>query len=196
MTKLAVGLLSAVLLFSTAWADDTKPAETKPEAPAAQPVPPEKAPVPAKVMSMVEKAALPPATEETKEALPPAPEGVLAGGNVTEHTGALVDAAHSKEWGVLAGLVLMLVVYFVGLFWSSIPGHVLPWLSIVLGILGTVGIDMAHGLVWWKAILSGLTTGVSATGFWETLGKKIFGKRSDVVQKREEKKAAKKEEKK
>jgi hypothetical protein len=72
----------------------------------------------------------------------------------------------------------MLIVYtLVKFVWTTFPANYLPYMSIGLGILGNVGWELAiGGQVWWQALLSGITTGLSATGIWEVGGKKLFGR--------------------
>lgn len=106
-----------------------------------------------------------------------------------EQTNLLVKAVRSKEWGVAIGLALMLIIWAIGWFWPALPGAWLPSLAISLGILSTVGVELSYGGVWWKAILSGLTTGVAATGCWEALGKQLLGSRKNALVKRAAKKA-------
>ena len=116
----------------------------------------------------------------------PAPQATLKNGDPGEQVEELIDAVHKKEWGVAVGLGLMLVVFTIGFFWKSMPSSCLPWLSVFIGVIATAAIDLSAGRSWWRAILSGLTTGSSATGFWELIGKKIAGSRSDRVTKQEE----------
>ena len=86
-------------------------------------------------------------------------------------------AAKSKEWGILFGFIIMLIVYIVVKFlWKAFPVAWLPWLSITMGVLADVGLDLsAGGKAWWQAILSGLTTGAAASGLWSAVGKKVLG---------------------
>lgn len=88
----------------------------------------------------------------------------------------------AKEWGVLIGFILMLIVFLVVKYlWKAFPAKWLPYMSIALGVIGDVGWQLAIGSqTWWRAILSGLTSGATATGLWELLGKKLFGSMSDA----------------
>lgn len=101
-----------------------------------------------------------------------------------EQTNLLVKAVRSKEWGVVVGIVLMLVVWGVGWFWSALPNSWIPTLAIVLGVTGTVGVELSFGGVWWRAILSGLTTGITSTGCWEAFGKQLLGSRKNALVKK------------
>jgi hypothetical protein len=85
---------------------------------------------------------------------------------------------------MVVGYILMLIVYLIVTFaWSDFPADWLPHLSIALGVLGNVGWELTiGGQVWWQAILAGITTGLTATGMWETPkigGKALFGSIGD-----------------
>ena len=106
----------------------------------------------------------------------PAPEsGVTDAGETTQ---LLIDATHKREWGIAVGAALMLLVWIVGFFWKALPSAWLPWLSIALGVASTMGIDLSNGLPWWRALLTGLSSGMIAVGSWETLGRRLLGSRS------------------
>lgn len=117
-------------------------------------------------------------------ALPPAP--ALKGNDPGTHVEEIVSAVHNKEWGVVIGLVLMFVVYMIGFFWQALPSAWLPWVSVFLGVITTSAIDLAAGHPWWRSVLSGFTTGSSATGFWELIGKKLVGSRTGRLDAKEE----------
>lgn len=160
MKKILVVPIALLLLLSpVALADDPAPA----------------APVASEAAAPAE-----PATAEAAPAedVKPPDSGIEDPGG---HVNAMVEAAHKKEWGVFVGLGLMLIVWVIGFFWKSLPGWSLPWLAAGLGILGTVGVDLAAGIAWWRAILAGFTTGASAAGLWEMIVKRIFGKRSEKL---------------
>lgn len=100
----------------------------------------------------------------------------------TTFTDSIKTAYAAKEWGVLVGFILMLVVFLIVKFlWKTLPVAWIPYMSIAFGVLGDVGWQLAiGGQVWWRAILAGLTSGATATGMWELLGKKIFGSVTDM----------------
>jgi len=151
--------------------------------------PPVVAPVVAPVVTPVVPAAEPPAatttttttTTTTEPVAAPVADVPLPESNVTDPgdtTVSLVAAAHKREWGLVVGFALMLLVWIVGFVWKALPSAWLPWLSLVLGVVGTVGLDLSHGLPWWRAMLTGLSTGMVSIGSWETLGRRLFGSRS------------------
>lgn len=160
MKRILVAPIALLLLFSPmALADNPAPA-----APAAS-------------------EAVAPAEPATAEAAPaeevkPPDAGIEDPG---AHVNAMVEAAHKKEWGIFVGLGLLLIIWVIGFFWKSLPGWLLPWLAAGFGILGTIAVDLANGIAWWRAILAGFTTGTSAVGLWEMIVKRIFGKRSEKL---------------
>lgn len=113
-----------------------------------------------------------------------APQVTLKNNDPGEQVSDLVDAVHKKEWGVAVGLGLMLVVYMIGFFWKSLPSTWMPWMSVFLGVMSTAAIDLSAGRPWWRALLAGFTTGTSATGFWELIGKKLAGSRTSRLDSR------------
>jgi len=121
--------------------------------------------------------ALPPAPVPELQKLPVGPPPASGVKDLGTQTELIVNAAHSREWGVVVGLVIMLLIWLLGFVWTALPNAYLPTIAVCVGVAASVGADLAVGGVWWKAILSGLTTGTAATGLWELLGKKLFGSR-------------------
>jgi len=109
-------------------------------------------------------------TEETK-----VPDVSEVEENVSEHIEKTVEAFQLGNWGPAVGLAIMLLVWFlVSFLWTTFPSVALPWLSAGLGIVSAVATDLIAGRPWWKALLSGLTMGAAASGFWSMLGKYIL----------------------
>jgi hypothetical protein len=78
-------------------------------------------------------------------------------------------------------IIMMLVYVIVKYMWKAFPDKWLPWMSISLGVLADVSLDLsAGGKAWWQAILSGLTTGTAASGLWSAIGKKLLKNRPNV----------------
>lgn len=171
MTKRIPVLLMASLLFLSPviLADDAKPA-TEPAAAVAAPVatPAAEPAKPADAVGPVEAAK--PAAAAAAEPLP-------VEGNEGEYIKALVKAFNAKDWGIFAGLALMILVWVLKKFiWKTLPVGVLPWVSAGAGVAVAVATGLFTGLIWWRAILNGLTVGAAASGLWSMVGKKIFGK--------------------
>lgn len=88
---------------------------------------------------------------------------------------AIVDAFKAKNWGILAGLVIMLVVWGVKKFIPKIPTNYLPWISAALGMLAAMATDLISGGTWYVVLFNGLLVGAAASGLWSLVGKQIFG---------------------
>lgn len=189
MKKALVSLMFLAVLFgstATVYAEDPKPAApvaaVTTEAPKAVEVPKEDA-------KPADAAA--PAADAAKPETNPPDISKIEKEDPTTFTAKIKVAYAAKEWGILVGFVLMLIVFLVVKFlWKAFPVKWIPYMSIAFGVLGDVGWQLAiGGQVWWRAILAGLTSGATATGMWELIGKKIFG---SVTDKREAVAAAKK----
>lgn len=118
-----------------------------------------------------------PAVDETKPSPNPPDISKIEKEDPTTFTEKIKTAYAAKEWGILIGFVLMLIVFLVVKYlWTAFPAKWLPYMSVAFGVLGDVGWQLAiGGQVWWRAILAGLTSGATAVGMWELIGKKIFG---------------------
>lgn len=120
----------------------------------------------------------------------PADAAVIA--DVEKDPGAyvekLVQAFNAKDWGIFAGLAIMLSLWILKKFiWKSLPVGALPWVSSGTGVVVAVASGLFVGLIWWKAILNGLTVGAAASGLWSMVGKRVFGANETQEDKEEEK---------
>lgn len=91
---------------------------------------------------------------------------------------AVQDAYASKDWMLLAGLVLTAVVALVrklGIAAMLSPDQS-KWLAVGLSMAGAVGGGLMLGMSWHAILVTGLSTGLVAIGGWETLGKLLRGK--------------------
>ena len=97
----------------------------------------------------------------------------------------MIEAGKAGKWGVMVGFILMLLVWlmrfnipFVNksiLGW--IPGKALPWVTLGIACVGTLGTELAlGGAHWGAAILSACVTGGSASALWEAVGKHFLPK--------------------
>lgn len=136
--------------------------------------------------SVSEEAALPTVTvvasEEVLSRVPKAPTTV---DDFVALTRAIVAAAKAGQWVVMAGLIIMFVVwlfvfvlrqFFPTAFTSSKGKKALPWVSIGLSLLFGVGVGLAAGLSWYNVIFVGFASGLAAIGGWEALFKHILPK--------------------
>lgn len=86
---------------------------------------------------------------------------------------ALQGAYESKNWALLAGLVLTGLVALsrrLGLL-ALVPKEATKWVAIWLAMLGAVGAGLVLGMSWLSIVATGLSTGLMAIGGWESLGK-------------------------
>lgn len=92
----------------------------------------------------------------------------------------IVAAANAGAWPVMVGFVIMLAVWVVRRFAlktiSAKWNKATPWVVAGLGILSCVGISLSAGtLIWWRALLEGVMSGLFASGLWELIGKRVLG---------------------
>ena len=94
-----------------------------------------------------------------------------------ETVSALVKAIQSKNWPVVAGLILMLLVFVANKFGlkDKVGAKAIPWVSLVIGVFATSGMALASGVAVTEALIQGLSAGLAAVGSWETLFKHILG---------------------
>ena len=90
---------------------------------------------------------------------------------------ALVKAIQSKNWPVVAGLILMLLVFIANKFGlkDKVGAKAIPWVSLVIGVFATSGMALVSGVAVTEALIQGLSAGLAAVGAWETLFKHILG---------------------
>lgn len=87
----------------------------------------------------------------------------------------LVSAAGQAHWAVLAGAVLMVLVWtFRKVTKDRLPVKWLPLVTQGLGLVVAVAEMLIADVVWWQALLFGVFVGGAASGFWSTLGKYIL----------------------
>jgi len=92
-----------------------------------------------------------------------------------ETVGAIISAFKEGRWGAAIGLLIMLLVWITRKFiWTVVPKKVLPWLTLGLAMVVTVGVELLTGISWWKTLIDGFITGGSAMAFWSLLFKHIL----------------------
>lgn len=177
MALLAIGLFCVPTL--PAFAQDDAPVieESVPEdteETAAAPSPEEVAPPVSEPAEVESDAGFvpenPPAIEEVPEG-EPQDEAELA-----SLLGALPDAIQSKAWPVVAGTILLFIVYVLrraGLD-ERLDSKYLPWLAVGIAVLSTLGMALVSGIAVFEAVMQGLLSGVTAIGGWELLFKHIL----------------------
>ena len=170
LRKVPVCLLACFMLLSPALlADDVKPAAEATAAVAAPAATPAATPAAAPAEAVTPA---PGAEEKPADAIAPVTEDSKLGTLIEK----MVKAFNAKDWGIFAGLAIMIVIWGIKKFiWKSLPVGALPWVSAGLGVAVAVATGLFAGLVWWKAILNGLTVGAAASGLWSMVGKRVFG---------------------
>lgn len=132
----------------------------------------EVAPIPTEKVTEVEGAKE--AVEKVEEKKAEVPEDY---NQAVETVSALVKAIQSKNWPVVAGLILMLLVFMANKFGlkDKVGAKAIPWVSLAIGVFATSGIALASGVAVMEAIIQGLGAGLAAVGSWETLFKHVLG---------------------
>jgi uncharacterized integral membrane protein len=99
---------------------------------------------------------------------------------IVEDVTLLVDLFKDGQWSLAIGLLLtLLVMVFRKFIVKYIPSKYLPWVAVALGVLGSVGVGLSAGVIWWKAILQGFIAGATASGLWELLFKHLKKKATE-----------------
>ena len=159
-------LLAFALLFSVpvAMAQDEAPAPSEEAA-----APAEEAP--AKVDAPAEEAAEAPSAESVEEAVDA----------VSDEASILVDAIQSKNWGLVLGMLLSLLVAVANKFGlkDKVGGKAVPWVTSGVAVAGAIGAALMGGIPVLEALSQGLVAGVAAIGGWEMVLKHILAPKSD-----------------
>jgi len=173
-TLFPVALLSIFLLAPSVLADPTPPAaepaaKAADAAPAAKPAVPEAPAADGKVVNDTGKVVIDP-DKVVSDAVKSIDD------NPGEVTKELIQLAKEGRWGPFIGLLLMLAVWITRKWvWKLIPKNVLPWLTLGLGMVATVAVELSLGVIWWKTLVDGLATSGIAMAFWSALFKHFLG---------------------
>ena len=92
----------------------------------------------------------------------------------------LIDAYKNGQWPVVSGLIIMLIIFIsnkVGLK-NRVDKKFIPWISVIIGILVSIGASLIAGIPVSIAIIQGLTAGTAAIGFWELIFKHLLKPKS------------------
>lgn len=90
----------------------------------------------------------------------------------------LVELAKSGRWGPFAGLLILFIVWAIRKFLLKlIKPNVLPWLTLGLAMVASVGVGLGFGNVWWQVLIDGLITGGAAGLMWSALFKHLLGEK-------------------
>ena len=112
--------------------------------------------------------------EEAKTEKPEVPEDF---NEAVETTSDLVKAVQAKNWPVVAGLILMMLVFLANKFGlkDKVGAKVVPWVALGVGVATTTGLALVSGTAVPDAIWQGLAAGLAAVGSWETVFKHMLG---------------------
>jgi hypothetical protein len=125
-----------------------------------------------------------PATEEGSEEAAASPESVEEAVDVvSDEVSLLVDAIQSKNWALVFGLLLSLLVAVANKFGlkDKVGGKAVPWVTSGVAVLGAVGAALLGGIPLMDAVSQGLVAGVAAIGGWEMVLKHVFARKSDPL---------------
>ena len=136
------------------------------------------------VPAQVEEAA--PAEAPTEEAAPDAPAEApekVEAEEVAEDSEAVADSAsliaqaiQDKNWALLAGIILSLLVAFANRFGlkDKVGGKAIPWITSGVAVAGSISAALLAGIPVFEALSQGLLAGVVAIGGWEMLLKHVL----------------------
>lgn len=102
-------------------------------------------------------------------ALPAAADSVAI--DPTQAASGLMDAISSKQWGLVIGFGIMVLVWIVRTFvLPKLNTKWLPWIATVVGgALAFATAMVADPAAWLPAVLSGIQAGLAAAGTWGLL---------------------------
>lgn len=142
---------------------------------------------PTETIEVIEEAPQPSAEEVVEEA--PVEETAIVDSSAVEEVAVPADANEAvevafdlskaiqeKNWPLVAGFILMLVVFGankMGLK-DKVGAKWVPWVVVLLGTASTVGIGLVSGVAVGEAILQGVLMGFSAIGSWEVVFKSLL----------------------
>lgn len=93
----------------------------------------------------------------------------------------LVEAYKSGQWPMFSGLAIMLLIFVsnkAGLE-NRVDKKIVPWISVTLGVLTSIGSSLVAGIPVGIAIAQGLTAGTAAIGLWELIFKHVLKGKSE-----------------
>ena len=163
-------LLAALLLFSTpvAIAQDEPPAPTEEAAAPVEDAAPADAPAEPEAASDDAPAVDAETIEKTVD-------------DVSDQVSLIAEAIESKNWGLLAGLLLSLLVAVANRFGlkDKVGGKAIPWVTTGIAVAGAVGAALLAGVPVMQALSQGVVAGAAAIGGWEMLLKHLLAPKSD-----------------
>jgi hypothetical protein len=96
--------------------------------------------------------------------------------DLSQVVNGIAKAAKTGKWALSVGLFVMFLTRFLYAgFKDKIPKWLLPWIAVILGVIGQTLIGLGSGLDWFDSILGGITAGLTAAGSYSAFGKYIPG---------------------
>ena len=164
-------ILSCFLLSPLAMAQEEAPKEeVAAAAPAEEAAPAVDAEAP---KEEAEKASDDEGAEDSEESVSAEDAGEVAG--------ALAQAIQDKNWALVFGLLLSMLVAVANKFGlkDKVGGKAVPWVTSGLAVVGSVAAALVGGIPLFDAVSQGLVAGVAAIGGWEMILKHLLVKKTD-----------------
>lgn len=100
-----------------------------------------------------------------------------------ESVSLLVKAVQDKNWALVVGLLLTLLVFVANKFGlkDKVGAKAVPWVATGTATLAALGVSLANGLPVTDAISQGILAGLTAIGGWEMLFKHILAPKTEEV---------------
>jgi len=127
--------------------------------------------LPEKALPVVGEEVPPNVESPASDPVPAPPEKVDTTEEAAQAVSTLLAAAESGQWALFAGVLVMLLVWFlngVAKLKEHIPKKAVPWVAAVLGILGSVAAALISGdIPLTQALVQGFLGGATSVGLWE-----------------------------
>ena len=119
--------------------------------------------------------------EEAEEAPAEESEESVSAEDAGEVAGALAQALQDKNWALVFGLLLSMLVAVANKFGlkDKVGGKAVPWVTSGLAVVGSVAAALVGGIPVFDAVSQGLVAGVAAIGGWEMILKHLLVKKTD-----------------
>lgn len=95
---------------------------------------------------------------------------------VADSASLIAQAIQDKNWALLAGVLLSLLVAFANRFGlkDKVGGKAIPWVTSGVAVAGAISAALLAGIPVLEALPQGLLAGVAAIGGWEMLLKHVL----------------------
>ena len=95
---------------------------------------------------------------------------------VADSASLIAQAIQDKNWALLAGILLSLLVAFANRFGlkDKVGSKAIPWVTSGVAVAGAVSVALLAGIPILEALSQGLLAGVTAIGGWEMFLKHVL----------------------